>query len=95
MSELSQTTSQEQGRQRRAASPRALWKKEVRGRGGDVASSVKASDGDRKASRAEDAVVTPRASRPLVCLETSRGETGRLGPARDGGGGGEGARPLR
>ena len=30
------------------------------------------------------------ASRPLVCLETSRGETGRLGPARDGGGGGGG-----
>ena len=63
VSELSQTTSQEQGRQRRAASPRALWKKEVRGRGGDVASSVKASDGDRKASAREDAVVTPRASR--------------------------------
>ena len=96
VSELSQTTSQEQGRQRRAASPRALWKKEVRGRGGDVASSVKASDADRKASRREDAVVTPTG--PLVPLYAwrPRGGDGTPGPRsrRRRRGGGRSTPPL-
>lgn len=54
--------------------PARTLSEEVRGRGGDVASPVKASDGDDRRFARKDAVVTPRGLLSPCMLGDSRWE---------------------